>query len=99
MAQLASKIDISQPSLSKIENGTHEVSITILENICHDCKITMVDFFRMLSEDVDLEFDLIEDEYQHSSKVLETELIEVVKTLTTEQQKVLYVLLMPYVKQ
>ncbi|WP_274307967.1 hypothetical protein [Solibacillus daqui] len=53
----------------------------------------------MLSEDVDLEFDLIEDEYQHSSKVLETELIEVVKTLTTEQQKVLYVLLMPYVKQ
>ncbi|WP_413363750.1 helix-turn-helix domain-containing protein [Lysinibacillus sp. 3P01SB] len=99
MTEFATKINISQPSLSKIENGSREVSLTILENICLTCKLTMVDFFKMLHDDVNLDLGPIDDPNFNDMKDLETELVNMVKTLSPEQQKGLYVLLMPYIKK
>lgn len=98
MVEFAAKIDLTQPSLSKIENGTREVSISTLELICRECNITMSDFFKMLTENVDVTLNTADDNNSEDFTKLEEELIQLIKSMPYEQQKGLYVLLLPYKK-
>lgn len=98
MVDFASKINISQPALSKIETGMQEVSLTILDKICKECNITMIDFFKMLEDEIDLSINTIEKNKIDNPEKLEYELINIIKSINYEQQKALYIVLFPYKK-
>lgn len=98
MTEFAGSINISQSALSKIENGTQEASITIIENVCSICGISMYDFFKMIEEEIDVNIDTyIKDPILEQRKIKQR-LHELIDTLTDDQQKALYVFLLPYQK-
>lgn len=98
MTEFAGSINISQSALSKIENGTQEASITTIESVCDVCGISMYDFFKMLDEKIEVNIDTyIKDPALEQHKIKQ-ELHALIDTMTDEQQKALYVFLLPYQK-
>ncbi|MGE7923356.1 helix-turn-helix domain-containing protein [Viridibacillus arvi] len=99
MVDFAKRINISQPSLSRIESGNQEVTFTLLEKICNEFEISMSVFFQCLEEKKEMQ---IPEGYEGKSidieQELDKELTKMLSTLSKEQKKGLYVLLLPYVK-
>ena len=98
MTEFAGSINISQSALSKIENGTQEASITIIENVCSICGISMYDFFKMIEEEIDVNIDTYLKDPILEQRKIKQRLHELIDTLTDDQQKALYVFLLPYQK-
>ncbi|WAA10907.1 helix-turn-helix domain-containing protein [Fervidibacillus albus] len=48
--QMAEKLRISQPKLSRMETGNQPVPISLLSRFCIICQISLVDFFQLLEE-------------------------------------------------
>lgn len=72
-------------------------SITIIENVCNICGISMCDFFKML-EEIEVNIDTyIKDPILEQYKIKQG-LHALIDTLTDDQQKALYVFLLPYQK-
>jgi len=65
--QLASRLNISQPKLSRIENGTQPVSISLLYHFCQICEIQLSTFFRTLEERMDQEKVIKEAKREYTS--------------------------------
>ncbi len=99
MVDFANRINISQPTLSRIESGNQEVTFTLLEKICNEFEISMSRFFQCLEEKKELQ---ISEGHEKKSidieQELDKELTKMLSTLSKEQKKGLYVLLLPYVK-
>lgn len=93
MIDFASKINISQPALSKIENGSQEASLTILQSVCRECNISMSDFFNILNDEIDLSLDTVKMDDIQTQEMLKSELFSKIEAMTYEQQKALYILL------
>ncbi|MEJ9152282.1 MULTISPECIES: helix-turn-helix domain-containing protein [Bacillaceae] len=101
MVDFAKKINISQPTLSRIESGNQEVSFSLLVKICREFDISLSDFFRRLegkSELQKLQLPLVDQDSLDIDKELEEKLISMISSLSTEQKKGLYVLLLPFIK-
>lgn len=100
MIDFAKVVNISQPSLSRIEGGNQEVTFTQLEKICDEFGITLSDFFQRVEEKSAL-LAIEEDEKKgiDIEEELDEELNKIVSTLSTEQKKGLYTLLLPYMKE
>lgn len=99
MVDFANRINISQPTLSRIESGNQEITFTLLEKICNEFEISMSRFFQCLEEKKELQ---ISEGHEKQSidieQELDKELTKMLSTLSKEQKKGLYVLLLPYVK-
>ena len=99
MVEFAKIVGISQPSLSRIENGNQEITFQFLEKACETFNITMSDFFRLLEEKSKLhEFHLSKEDEVNSEEELDKILANMISTLSFEQKKGLYTLLLPYLK-
>lgn len=100
MVDFARMINISQPSLSRIESGNQEVTFTQLERICDEFDITMSEFFqRVEGKNALLAIEEDEDKGIDIEEELDEELNKIISSLSTEQKKGLYTLLLPYIKE
>ncbi|MBD8070006.1 helix-turn-helix domain-containing protein [Bacillus sp. PS06] len=100
MVDFARIVNISQPSLSRIESGNQEVTFTQLEKICDEFGISLSDFFQRVEEKSVL-LAIEEDEKKgiDIEEELDDELNKMISALSTEQKKGLYTLLLPYMKE
>ncbi|MEX3623559.1 helix-turn-helix domain-containing protein [Viridibacillus arvi] len=99
MIDFAKRINISQPSLSRIENGNQEVNFTLLEKICKEFEISISSFFRCIEDNKEMQiFEENDNISRDIEQELDNELTKMLSTLSKEQKKGLYVLLLPYVK-
>ncbi|WP_017754076.1 helix-turn-helix domain-containing protein [Calidifontibacillus oryziterrae] len=101
VSEFAKKIEISQPSLSRIENGIQELSFSLLANICYELNMTMSEFFFRLERNNnlhDLEVGFYGDNVENINQELDRKLIDMLSTFSIEQKKGLFKLLFPYIK-
>ena len=101
LIEFAKKINMAQSSLSRIENGTQELSISVLTNICEGLNISVSEFFLKLEgkkEFLDSNVELSTASSAEINGDLDSLLHSTIASLTTEQKKGLYILLFPYSK-
>lgn len=99
MVDFAKKIKVSQPSLSRIENGTQELSFTLLASICEEFDICISEFFLRLEGKRnfhDIQLEPTEGYSNDISEELDIKLHSIISSLSFEQKKGLYVLLLPF---
>ncbi|MET4561536.1 HTH-type transcriptional regulator/antitoxin PezA [Lysinibacillus parviboronicapiens] len=97
MSDLAQKLDISQASISRIESGIQEANYTLLGEICEQFGLTLSSFFLLLENKVDTTIKIPQDKFLQSENI-DDELFIIIKNLSEEQKKGLYVLLLPYIR-
>ena len=99
MVDFAKQIGLSQPSLSRIESGNQEITFSLLERICKALSISMGDFLYALEGESKLQnIELCEEDDVSTEEQLDTILIKMISSLSLEQKKGLYTLLLPYTK-
>lgn len=94
MNELAQYLEVSQPSISRLEKGTIELTLSQFEKMCTVFELTPTQFFNLLNQQVETNL----DEHISIKMDLDDELHQLINNLTTEQKKGLYVLLQPYKK-
>lgn len=94
MQQLADKVSLSQASISRLERGDTDINFAQLANVCDVFELTITEFFAMVEQQIDLKLDVSPTEF----KTIDDRLIDIIKQLSDEQKKGLYVLLQPYIK-
>lgn len=72
--KLAEMTGITQPVISKLENGNRKADLDIIKKICDALEITLVDFFNINDQAISPEY---------------LELLKNAKDLTSEQLKIL----------
>jgi len=72
--KLAEMIGVSQPVISKLENGNRKADIETIEKICDALGITLIDFFNVNDQEMSPEY---------------LELLKNAKELSPEQLKIL----------
>jgi HTH-type transcriptional regulator / antitoxin PezA len=100
MVNFAKQIGLSQPSLSRIESGNQEITFSLLEKVCKVLNISMGDFLYMLEGES--KFQNMELNGVDSADIelkLDVVLINMISSLSIEQKKGLYTLLLPYTKE
>ncbi|TWT00133.1 helix-turn-helix domain-containing protein [Planomicrobium sp. CPCC 101079] len=101
LIEFAKEINMAQSSLSRIENGTRELSISVLTNICNGLGISLSEFFLKLEGKQEILEPSVEFSKESSNEInedLDSLLHSTIASLTTEQKKGLYILLFPYSK-
>lgn len=101
LIDFAKKINMAQSSLSRIENGSQELSISVLTNICEELNISLSEFFLKLEgkkEFLDTNFGFSATNSVELNDDLDSLLHSTIASLTTEQKRGLYILLFPYSK-
>lgn len=99
MVNFAKQIGLSQPSLSRIESGNQEITFSLLEKICKALNISMGDFLYALEGESKLQnIELSEEDEVNTEEELDAKLNKMIASLTLEQKKGLYTLLLPYSK-
>lgn len=99
MVDFAKQIGLSQPSLSRIESGNQEITFSLLEKVCKALNISMGDFLYILEGESKLQnIELSEEDDVETEKELDAILNKMISSLSLEQKKGLYTLLLPYTK-
>jgi HTH-type transcriptional regulator / antitoxin PezA len=101
MSEFAKKIRISQPSLSRIENGNQEMSFSLLIKICEVLGISVSEFFIRLEETAQLLKDSlleIDKNTVYSSLDLDGKLHKMIDELSNEQKNALFIFLFSLTK-
>ncbi|GIO22300.1 helix-turn-helix domain-containing protein [Oceanobacillus sp. J11TS1] len=99
MVDFAKQIGLSQPSLSRIESGNQEITFSLLEKICKALNISMGDFLYALEGESKLQnIELSEEDDANTEEELDAKLNKMISSLSLEQKKGLYTLLLPYAK-
>lgn len=99
MVDFAKQIGLSQPSLSRIESGNQEITFSLLERICKALSISMGDFLYALEGESKLQkINLSEEDNVNAEEELDAILNKMISSLSFEQKKGLYTLLLPYIK-
>lgn len=87
IVDLANQIGISQPTMSRVENGTQELNITMLSSICKLLEIPVSQFIYTLEKNsLDTHFDF---EISRDLPIKE-QLLHKIDQLSTDQQRALY---------
>lgn len=92
--ELAQRLEMSQSSISRIERGTIELTLSQFEKMCNIFDLTTIQFIKLLDQQVDTNLDV----HIKEKKDLDEELLKLIRSLSDEQRKGLYVLLQPYAK-
>jgi HTH-type transcriptional regulator / antitoxin PezA len=87
MIQLADELEISQPRLSRIENGDQEIPISLIKKFCERFDIPLDSFFKSLEYDEEAGDSLINEQIER-----------VLASLNNEQKKALYVFITSFQK-
>ncbi len=99
MVDFAKQIGLSQPSLSRIESGNQEITFSLLEKICKALNISMGDFLYALEGESKLQnIELSEEDDANTEEELDAKLNKMISSLSLEQKKGLYTLLLPFAK-
>jgi transcriptional regulator with XRE-family HTH domain len=99
MVDFAKQIGLSQPSLSRIESGNQEITFSLLEKVCKALNISMGDFLYILEGESKLQnIELSKEDDVETEKELDAILNKMISSLSLEQKKGLYTLLLPYTK-
>ncbi len=99
MVDFAKQIGLSQPSLSRIESGNQEITFSLLEKICKALNISMGDFLYALEGESKLQnIELSEEDDANTEEELDAKLNKLISSLSLEQKKGLYTLLLPFAK-
>lgn len=101
LIEFAKKINMAQSSLSRIENGTQELSISVLTNICEGLNISLSDFFLKLEGKKEILDTTVEISKPSSLEIngdLDSLLEKAISSLSADQKRGLYILLFPYIK-
>ena len=99
MVDFAKQIGLSQPSLSRIESGNQEITFSLLEKICKALSISMGDFLYALEGESKLQnIELSEEDDANTEEELDAKLNKMISSLSLEQKKGLYTLLLPFAK-
>lgn len=99
MVAFAKKIDLSQPSLSRIENGNQEITFTLLHKICSALNIRMGDFLYELEGQSKFQIGELNNESDFDLEELDSILQNIILSLSIDQKKGLYSLLLPYIEE
>lgn len=84
MVQLAEELEISQPRLSRIENGEQEIPVSLIEKFCKRFNIPMESFFKVI---------------EHSDQsLLDDQVEQLLSSLNDDQKKALYMFLSSFQK-
>lgn len=101
LIEFAKKINMAQSSLSRIENGTQELSLSVLKNICNGLNISVSEFFLKMEgkkEFLETGVESSKENLNEISEDLDALLHTTISSLSTEQKKGLYILLFPFTK-
>lgn len=99
MVDFAKKLGLSQPSLSRIESGNQEITLSLLEEMCYVFGISMSEFIYLLDDNSKLQkIEFGERNLAKEKEEIDKALSDIFKTLSFEQKKGLYALLLPYIK-
>lgn len=99
MVNFARELGLSQPSLSRIESGNQEITLSLLEKVCTVFNISLSEFIHMLEDNSRLQrIEFSEDDKVATEEELDIILSEVFATLSFDQKKGFYALLLPYIK-
>lgn len=101
LIEFAKKINMAQSSLSRIENGTQELSISVLTNICEGLDISVSEFFLKLEGKKEFLETADESSKQSSFEIgedLDSLLDKAISSLSADQKRGLYILLFPFAK-
>ncbi|MFD1032927.1 helix-turn-helix domain-containing protein [Metaplanococcus flavidus] len=101
LIEFAKKINMAQSSLSRIENGTQELSISVLTNICDGLNISLSEFFLKLEgkkEFLDITVESSKTSPVEINGDLDSLLYSAISSLTPDQKRGLYILLFPFIK-
>jgi len=60
--EIANRLNISQPKLSRIETGTQPVTISLLSRFCDLCGISLSEFFRILEDKISFQTHIKENQ-------------------------------------
>ncbi|WP_026562910.1 helix-turn-helix transcriptional regulator [Bacillus sp. J37] len=102
MNEFAKSIKISQPSLSRIESGSQELTFNLLVKICDKLEIPVSEFSRKLEENnylYNISIKEITEGFIEDREGIDLKLNTMISSLTEDQKKALYVLLYPYFKK
>lgn len=96
MSEFSKRVEISQPSLSRIENGNQEMSFSLLIKICRELDISVSEFFirlehteQLLNESVKE----IDNDNVNTYLDFESKLHKMIDGLNNEQKKALFAFL------
>lgn len=99
MVDFAKQIGLSQPSLSRIESGNQEITFYLLQKICEALDIKMGDFLYALEGKSKFQrIELRNEDDVEDEEDLDEILSTLISSLSFEQKKGLYTLLLPYIK-
>lgn len=99
MVNFARELGLSQPSLSRIESGNQEITLVLLEKICTVFNMSVSDFIHMLEGKSRLQkIEFSEDDRVETEEELDIILSKVFASLSFDQKKGFYALLLPYLK-
>lgn len=98
MVNFSKLIGVSQPTLSRLESGSQEVTLSLLMNICNVFNITMSEFLKTIEGKNNSYKIEISNENVTSEDELNIILSDMLSSLNYEQKKGLYTLLLPYIK-
>jgi transcriptional regulator with XRE-family HTH domain len=81
MIELASSIKISQPRLSRIENGEQDIPISVINDFCNSFDIPLQSFIGGLNKE------------ESNDTVIDDQLGKIITTLNDEQKNAMYTFL------
>lgn len=87
--QLASQLNISQPKLSRIENGTQSVNIPLLYQFCEIFDMTLSDFFQLLEGRLEYDRIIKESKREYNSLGMDKEMEQLFASLNEKQKMAL----------
>lgn len=87
VTELANRLNISQPSMSRIENGMQDITFSMLNNICHHLEIPMSQFMYILENNAGAVDYTVEN---NMTLPIKERLLAEIERLSQEQQTALY---------
>ncbi|MDQ0246503.1 transcriptional regulator with XRE-family HTH domain [Bacillus fengqiuensis] len=99
MVDLAKKLNISQPKLSRIESGNQEVSLALLSKICEEFNLSLSEFILLVEGNNNLGQLQLDATGVAEEEKLEEKLHRMISSFSFEQKKAMYALMHPLIKE
>ncbi len=94
--EIANRLNISQPKLSRIETGTQPVTISLLSRFCDLCGISLSEFFRILEDKISFQTHIKENPRDYCGEI--PSIYRLFTDLTREEKEAIIVLIQAFKK-
>ncbi len=87
-SEVLDQLQISQPTLSRIETGSQMIPVTLLSKFCEISQISIYEFFRLLDEELQIQNAVrIGEEKSSYAENGKDSIFDLVQSLTLEERK------------